>query len=328
VRLDWADAELARATVIDTNTRHVSAAEAFGTVLEIMRRIPETARVYKKTDSTLRGNIAAELAALCSARPTHRVVYAPAYPEVGRTVVGGVLLVHGTAVERTAFATDPRSPVTESSIPAMLASAGVQTVMASTDMSSIVGALEDAPAGLIVCDGAADADLLRVADAVRERGDIILAGPGGIARFWVRSLEPELSGPPATPRARRWLVVCGSMHPVSRRQVRAAEEIGLRCLTSADVRRDTGDALGDLVQEAEALVRRGDADGLMLFGGETARAVLLRLGCRRLSPLFELLPGVPLALAHASFDHIPVVTKAGGFGDENLVECILKKLAV
>ena len=72
--------------------------------------------LYKKIDSTLRGPVAAELAALTSALPGSRVLFLPANPAVGRTVRDGSLLVHGVPVAATEFGRDPVSPVTKSSI--------------------------------------------------------------------------------------------------------------------------------------------------------------------------------------------------------------------
>ena len=71
--------------------------------------------IYKKTDSNLRGNIGAELAAV--ADTTGRaVLFAPAFPPRGRTVVNGVALIHGIPVAETEIARDPEAPVACSDI--------------------------------------------------------------------------------------------------------------------------------------------------------------------------------------------------------------------
>jgi uncharacterized protein YgbK (DUF1537 family) len=62
--------------------------------------------------------------------------------------------------------------------------------------------------------------------------------------------------------------------------------------------------------------------GLVLTGGETARAVLTRSGVRGLRIHAEVEPGVPLSWALGAVG-IPVVTKAGAFGDRaTLVRCL------
>ena len=60
--------------------------------------------------------------------------------------------------------------------------------------------------------------------------------------------------------------------------------------------------------------------GLVLTGGETARAVLSRLGIRALRVVGEVETGVPILVAEGS--GLPVVTKAGDFGSpETLLRC-------
>ena len=114
---------LAEVLVVDTETRHREPAEAAAVVraLVLAGRRSGASLVYKKTDSTLRGNIGAELGALMEAWPGAPLLYAAAYPRLGRTVRGGVLRVDGVPVAETAFARDPLNPIHESNIPCLLA---------------------------------------------------------------------------------------------------------------------------------------------------------------------------------------------------------------
>ncbi|GAB3647636.1 four-carbon acid sugar kinase family protein [Ramlibacter alkalitolerans] len=75
-----------------------------------------------------------------------------------------------------------------------------------------------------------------------------------------------------------------------------------------------------MAQAAEPLLRR--ASTLVLTGGDTARAVLDRLGVERLQVLGELEPGICLSRDGARF----VVTKAGGFGDSQSLVRVLRHL--
>src|SRR5215211_3294140 len=81
--------------VFDTETRHCSPEFA----AEEIRRfvldsgVADPRLIYKKTDSTLRGNISAELRALADLFPEWLIGYAPAYPALGRTVRNGILHV-------------------------------------------------------------------------------------------------------------------------------------------------------------------------------------------------------------------------------------------
>jgi uncharacterized protein YgbK (DUF1537 family) len=69
--------------VVDLDSRHCAPEEAGAPF------------VFKKIDSLLRGNVAAEVAALGT------VVVAPALPVLGRTVAGGVLHVDGVPLHAT-----------------------------------------------------------------------------------------------------------------------------------------------------------------------------------------------------------------------------------
>src|ERR1043166_8822965 len=79
----------ATALVIDTETRHEKPSEAAAIVHRLAREAGDFRLLYKKTDSTLRGNIGAELSAMAEAFPGARVTYVPAYPLMGRTVRNG-----------------------------------------------------------------------------------------------------------------------------------------------------------------------------------------------------------------------------------------------
>src|SRR6266576_1991127 len=104
--------------VYDTETRHRSPQAAGQEVRRfVLRAGPVCPRlIYKKTDSTLRGNIAAELDAIVEIYPMWRAAYAPAYPALGRTVTQGLLYVDGVPVAEPEYAFDPLNPVRASSV--------------------------------------------------------------------------------------------------------------------------------------------------------------------------------------------------------------------
>ena len=83
--------------VINTQSRGVPPDEAAARVRAMCRELCAAGRTvwFKKIDSTMRGNVGAELAALHAALAPCVIVCTPALPEEGRTVQGGVLLVAG-----------------------------------------------------------------------------------------------------------------------------------------------------------------------------------------------------------------------------------------
>ncbi|MGH3148389.1 MAG: four-carbon acid sugar kinase family protein, partial [Rubrobacter sp.] len=78
------------AVSLDTDSRTRPAGFAAKRVLEASRKVRDARIVYKKLDSTLRGNVAAELSAAVGATRRRRVVVALAFPAAGRTTVDGV----------------------------------------------------------------------------------------------------------------------------------------------------------------------------------------------------------------------------------------------
>jgi len=76
--------------------------------------------IYKKIDSTLRGNIGAELSGLMDSLKINCSIIVPALPEQGRTVIDGNLYVKNVLLSDTEVRSDPTKPVTESFIPAIV----------------------------------------------------------------------------------------------------------------------------------------------------------------------------------------------------------------
>src|SRR5918994_2700989 len=111
------------AVAFDTDSRAMPAGFAAKRVLEAARAAREARIVYKKLDSTLRGNVAAELAAALGGSGRKHIVFAPAFPAAGRTTVGGTQRVHGVPVDETEMANDPHTPVTNAHVPSLLAEA-------------------------------------------------------------------------------------------------------------------------------------------------------------------------------------------------------------
>ncbi len=80
------------------------------------------------------------------------------------------------------------------------------------------------------------------------------------------------------------------------------------------------DALGRLLAPAAR-----HADGLMATGGETAAALLAHCGIDGLRLIDETEPGVSLGVTLGAFT-MPIVTKAGAFGDEGTLLRALHRL--
>ena len=73
-------------------------------------------KVYKKTDSVLRGHVATELRACLSKGPWGRALLVPANPERGRTILEGRYRIDGVSLNETEFGRDPGCPMRTESV--------------------------------------------------------------------------------------------------------------------------------------------------------------------------------------------------------------------
>lgn len=187
--------------------------------------------VYKKIDSCLRGNPGAEIDVLLDELGFDAALVAPAQPAQGRTTMGGIQRVHGKPLAETEFANDPTTPVTCSSVAAILADQSrypigridVNEYDASDRLRRALQRERGRGCRLIVCDAFEQAQLDQVAElAVRGAGRLLPAGSAGLAAGFAKHLV--MGEVAETPRGRgieRLLLVCGTGSRTTRRQLDA-----------------------------------------------------------------------------------------------------------
>src|ERR671920_1703082 len=349
------------AVSFDTDSRTRPAGFAARRVVEAARTVRHANLLYKKLDSTLRGNIEAELAAAFGATGRERIIVAPAFPAAGRTTVGGTQLVHGVPVDETEMQNDPRTPVREAHVPTLLAGAfaSVGTLDAEdlADPERVRLVLEEGEC--VVADAERDSDLESLVRAVPEPDRVLWAGSAGLA-LALGSVYPGPSAGDANvrrDRVRPVLVVVGSLSGVAREQVRRlvgeyghvafpveAGETGVSRKTvaavrdalagctcavvhSPDERSASGEAM--LASLAEVVARLSEEErfeGLVLTGGATAVVVARRLGATGIRLQGEVEAGVPMGTLVGPAPY-PVVTKAGGFGGPDTLIGAVEALA-
>lgn len=339
---------------VTTNSRALSAADAAEAVWQNVRRLRAAGatRLYKKVDSTLRGAFKAEIDAAREAwGPNTVAVICPAFPATGRTVEQGVLYVNGKPVTETSAATDPVTPVTENHIPTLLGCAHVAAQDGDTPQA--LAARIRAAGHTVVVDAATEADLERLARAIGLLGVHALpVGAGGLAAPLARVWAGADQTAPV-------VVVVTSQHSAARAQAAALQASGadtwtpslsqladdaawqawsqplLRAHAEAPAQAGTvlllapegqldgldsetvAERLGSL---AAQLIASANAAGVVATGGDGARSVLVALGARGIALVDEVMGGVPLGtLTGGTAAGLPVVTKAGGFGTEDVL---------
>ena len=291
-------------------------------------------------DSTLRGRVALDCITALAASGRGKLLIAPAFPSAGRTVGQGCVHVDGVPVHETAFGRDPTLPVRESSVPALFDAHRIE-VKVARDAARARALLE--VHDVVVVDAHTEAELNVIAATFAGEREVLLAGSTGLMRALARVL-PRPEGAPdgrgdgrgdgrdhatasVMPACRPWLVV-GSLNPRSRRQLAVARaQCRINVLATEETRSPAGTAaqaaLGDLVPRVTNALHSGACDGLVVTGGETARRIIDALPAVSLRVRREIMPGVPLAEVKTATGTFSMITKAGGFGeDDALVTCI------
>jgi uncharacterized protein YgbK (DUF1537 family) len=350
--------------VVDTESRHLAAGRAASRVAACVRaaRARGVERFYKKTDSTLRGNVGAELAALLAASGGRELFFVPALPRAGRTTRSGVQFVDGVPLHESTFARDPRAPVLGPSIEAIIRAQSSVSVVTIGRGEEVGPVLRGCGRPIVAAfDAETDGDLEAIAGVLAARGTPYLAaGCSGFAAFLPRLHDLPTGPVEREPIRLPLLVVSGSLHERSIGQLRHAELAGMPSLELdpeavvkagwrrmaartiiVQLRKNRGmivrtrsglaappfDA-GRLVRGVGNLVRRvvdsTAVPTIALFGGDTAAAVVGALGIRGLEPVEEICQGVVVCRAGGPRDRgvRSLVTKAGGFGPIDVIERI------
>lgn len=269
--------------------------------------------VMKKVDSRLKGNVAAETAALAQATGRVHAIVAPAVPDQSRATQGGAVV--GIGLDR---------PL------------DIAPIFAVAEMPICVrDATRDADLDAIVAEGDWSCDL-----AVGARGlgkalarRLTHGRPGKGERFTIEAAT---------------LFAFGSRDPITDRQIaRLAEDHGSLSLVDApdgrfDPRDDGGLPLcihctGEGGEAPEAVARRfgGNVAGavrqlkpqtLVMGGGDTAFAILSALGVDDLFPRGEAAPGLPwFEISLPNSQKLRCVVKSGGFGTTDVLSELLRQ---
>jgi uncharacterized protein YgbK (DUF1537 family) len=276
---------------------------------------------------------------------------APAFPDQGRTTVAGIQHVNGQPLEKTPF----HNQISTSSLRDLFAPYANGRQLQHIDLSivrsgvaAVQALLQARSPALFIADAETNQDLRILARAAIAQDIRLSCGSAGLSRAFGQVLNLRPGVPPARVPTRESgpvLVIAGSRHPATRRQVERASACGIVVVspTSLDIRavqpalahlsqgRDvilTTNQLGappgkeqetaqGLGQIAGAISDRVQLGGLTLTGGDTAMAVLKSLECPTLWLHGEIEPGIPWGqLLAGSQPGLAVVTKAGGFGSD------------
>mgnify|MGYP001942443603 CR=1 FL=1 len=327
---------------LDSGSRLLSAQDAASATEQSMGKLLFCRLLFKTIDSTLRGNIQAELKATMqialSSGKYDRVVIAPAFPEAGRITRGGVQFVDGLPVSKSSYGRDPVHPVSISTVSDLLDPyfGDPLVIPHAADVSEVM--LAQSNTKIFILDAESQQGLTRQVTSIATPERVLWVGSPGLASA-LADLLPLKAKPETinkTLKCKRVLILVGSANKVSRDQCAHLANSGapvmeratgisdedfntarIICL-SAPAKRNShpNKVRDDLVQEAKIAMRSGNFDAVIATGGETMVAFLEALGIDAISLKGELEPGFPYgqSLSGARSPPLTLAMKAGGFG--------------
>lgn len=291
--------------VVDLRSRHLPPGEAR------RRMVATTTSAHRmhKIDSTLRGNWAAEISAV--AELGRRVVLVPSHPLAGRICDGGVVYVDGVPVAESELGNDPRLPV-RSSRPSETVG-GVELAGAA----ALIDWLARSSKGIAIVDAGSLPEIDELVTLALGATDVLMAGPASVVGSVARISCPGSSGArlpePLLPTP--ILVVCASLHPVSRAQIAKVAQAGVEVVTSSLIRgADSEIVAAEVAERAHRLIAERGARSVILVGGDTAEAFIGDSVVRVFGSI-----GVDVSLGEARIRGtlLRVASKPGGFGTAN-----------
>ena len=224
---------------VDTDSRSLSADSASAKVTAATQQLVAEGwtHFYKSVDSTLRGNLGAEIEAVLDIVKPDCAVIAPAFPKYGRTTVDGVQYLHGRPLHETEFGSDPTAPVRDADIARRLAEgsrrkAGRLTLdqvrAGTTQITSAIRGLLAEGIELVVVDIAEQEDLKRICLGLSWSDlRIVWVGSTGLAEFVPLAFDVASTSDtfdqdrPMDPRPA--LALVGSASETTREQLRYAQ---------------------------------------------------------------------------------------------------------
>ena len=360
-----------RSIVLDTESRNLSPDEAYQKVKDLTKKVLENNDfdiVYKKVDSTLRGNIAIEIKAICEIYKPSKVVFAPSYPKIGRTTQNKIHRLSGTPLMETEMAEDPLSPIKTDNIVELLKSEFTEPIIHHDNKSFNENNNILSGGKFHTFDIATSSDILKLANLlINSNEKILYVGSAGLAEGIFENLY----------RAPPILSVIGSISEVSLKQMNYAEKNEVQViqvnkesifneesyvnyvkeitellennndviLTASRTRKDYEETIQYAKKEknlntvesstfvknclstiTKEVLKSTKISGLFLTGGDTAIAVIEKLGGTGCAIQSEILTGIiHSTLIGGEYHGLNLITKAGAFGkEEDLFFCINK----
>ncbi|WP_315523676.1 four-carbon acid sugar kinase family protein [Fusobacterium massiliense] len=208
-----------------TASRGLDKEEAYKKVSEAIKILKSRdILVYnKRIDSTLRGNIGAEINAMLDNLENDRIaVVVPAYPDSGRIVVNKTMLVNGVLLENSDAGKDPKTPIKTSCVE-NLVQKDIKYSSTYFTLSDIVQPIEEIAkkiqeaikkSRILIFDAVNNEDIIKISKAIiQSEINIVTVDPGPFTLYYSRELQKK------NHLEKKILMVIGSVTPTTKKQI-------------------------------------------------------------------------------------------------------------
>ncbi|MEK5445057.1 four-carbon acid sugar kinase family protein [Fredinandcohnia sp. FSL W7-1320] len=224
--------------VLNSDSRAIEAGKSYDIVYDLSAQLKQlgVSNVFKKIDSTMRGNIGPEIDAVMDAFHYKISFVVPAFPKSNRATINGEHFVNGVLLEKAEMAKDPASPVNESYLPKLVQKQSKRDVELITishvrkgidHLSNLMKELSLSDTSkIIIIDATTDEELeiiVKAAQALKEK--YLWVGSAGIAShiFFEETQEEVINTTKVCDRD-PVLVVAGSVNSITQQQIQVLKE--------------------------------------------------------------------------------------------------------
>lgn len=341
---------------INTNSRHLTAEKSSAVIDRVVSQVSQLnpdVLLFKKIDSTLRGNVVEESLAAYRAAQMPSTIFCPALPAQGRSFENGQVYIDGVLLKETAIGKDERAAADVRAVDVLFSQTSIHENVFSlsredyselvTGAFHIVGAKTESDLNEIVTRGLAlDKKTMFIGAA-----GLTEALAQNLFGNALESQCPEILQKQAvfavgsrTPEVARQLKQLLSDHPEARyvpvidaqpvnSLVPGHSSDNTKALVLHATQSSQSQALDpDKVATAmafscEQALIKNNVDLLVATGGDTAMAILDRYSISVIRVEGEVLPGIVYSRVETPEISCWLVTKAGGFGPPSLFTDLL-----
>lgn len=212
-------------SIIDTNSRFLSADEAYQKVYDALKYFKGKGvkQYFNKQCSVFRGNIGAEFDAMLDCLGEENGLVVLGFPDNGRTTIHGIHYVYGVELAKSQFSKDPVHPMTESDLVSILQKQTKRTVglvsyeAYEQELEAFKAYVKEQKKqyNYLIFDVRDNQDLEYLAEAFQE--ERVLCGSSAIGRYL---------GKRYTERENRILSIAGSLTGQTKAQIRYMKKHG------------------------------------------------------------------------------------------------------